>query len=246
MSASHRLAGGLCIFSHAAGRKYWLVPAAQITAAPATRSRPGNGVRTLPHPLQSHASLRSPFKKPQRDQSVNMQRTDKYPRITRWLHRITALTMIFMIALGWYLSVMQYESPSYNILRQLHRTLGLLLFPLGLAHAAAYTCLPRPAFSAHLKTWEKKLAKLVHLFLLYVVIAIPVAGYFMSGDHLVILGKITIPAYIELTKDMRKIFFSLHEILAWATAAIVVLHAAAALKHQIVDKDISETPQTHS
>ena len=90
----------------------------------------------------------------------------RYPATIRWLHRIIALLMIFMIALGWYLSDMEYEHPDKAMLLQLHRTIGLSLFPLGLAHLWAYAYLPRPAFSAHLQPWEKTLAKLAHFFLL--------------------------------------------------------------------------------
>ncbi|HSC76500.1 MAG TPA: cytochrome b [Pseudomonadales bacterium] len=162
---------------------------------------------------------------------------EQYPLAIRWLHRIIALLMIGMIALGWYLSEMDYEAPDYIVLRQLHRTIGLALFPLGVAHLLAYSFLPRPALAANLKPWEKSLAKLVHMFLLYVVIAIPVAGYFMSGNKLVVLGDITVPALIELTKNLRSALFDIHESLAWTAAAIIGLHSAAALKHHFIDKD---------
>ncbi|HQQ62876.1 MAG TPA: cytochrome b [Pseudomonadales bacterium] len=166
-----------------------------------------------------------------------MSSIDKYPLTIRWLHRIIALCMIFMIALGWYLSETEYQSPTYNILRQLHRTVGILLLPLGIAHLLAYAILPRPALAAGMTRSEKALAKLVHMFLLYVVIAIPVAGYFMSGDHLILLGDVKIPAIIPLTKDLRSVFFEVHETLAWTAAAVIGLHLVAALKHHLLDKD---------
>ncbi|HQQ73796.1 MAG TPA: cytochrome b [Pseudomonadales bacterium] len=162
---------------------------------------------------------------------------EKYPLTIRCLHWLIALLMIGMITLGWCLSEMDYEAPSYVVLRQLHRTVGLTLFPLGIAHFLAYAFLPRPAFAIDLKPWEKSLAKLVHIFLLYVVIAIPVAGYLMSGDKLVILGDITVPQFFELTKDLRKTLFEVHETLAWTAAAIISLHIAAALKHHFIDKN---------
>jgi cytochrome b561 len=166
-----------------------------------------------------------------------MDKLMRYPLVIRWLHRIIALAIMFMIVLGWYLSTMEYDHPDYGVLRQLHRTVGLGLFPLGIAHLLAYAYLPRPALSAGLKQWERLLARLVHMFLLYVVIAIPVAGYLMSGDSLVILGEISVPALFDLPKDIRKVIFGLHELLAWMTAAAVGLHAAAALKHHFIDKD---------
>ena len=161
----------------------------------------------------------------------------KYPLTTRWLHRIIAVLIFGMIGLGWYIGTLDYESADYQQLRQLHRTIGLVLFPLGLAQLAAYLWLPRPALSATLQPWEKRLARLVHCFLLCVVIAIPVAGYLMSGDKLVILGDITVPALVVLPKTVRSTLFDIHELLAWTTAALATLHALAALKHHFIDKD---------
>lgn len=160
----------------------------------------------------------------------------KYPLLTRWLHRIVALLMIVMICLGWYVSGLDYEHPDYQFLRQLHRTIGLALFPLGLAHLYAFACLPRPEM-VPMTPNQYLLAKLVHFFLLYVVIAIPVAGYLMSGDNLVILGGYKVPMLFELSKGIRKTLFEIHETLAWGAAAVIALHAAAALKHHFIDKD---------
>lgn len=166
-----------------------------------------------------------------------MNTVTKYPLSIRWLHRIIALLMIGMIVLGWYLSELEKDNPLIKELLPVHRSIGLLLFPLGLAHLLAYAYLPRPAFAAGLKPWEKSLAKLVHMFLLYVVVAIPVAGYFMSGDHLTVLAGINIPPVIELSKDLRKDLFEVHETLAWIAAAVIGLHVVAALKHHFIDKD---------
>jgi cytochrome b561 len=166
-----------------------------------------------------------------------MQAITKYPLTIRWLHRIIALLIIFMIALGWYVSTLDYEDINYQFLRQLHRTVGLALFPLGIAQIVAYTTLPRPALAPTLKTWERRLAKLTHMFLLYVVIAIPVAGYLMSGEQLIVLGDYKIPVFPQLSKGIRSTLFDVHEMFAWATAALATLHAVAALKHHFIDKD---------
>lgn len=162
---------------------------------------------------------------------------EKYPLFTRWLHRIIALLIITMIALGWYVSELDYEAPAYQFLRQLHRTIGLALFPLGLAHIYAYAFLPRPALAPTLKRHEVVLAKLAHMFLLYVVVAIPVAGYLMSGDDLVILGGYKVPALVIFSKNLRSTLVEVHENFAWVTACVVAVHAGAALKHHFIDKD---------
>lgn len=161
----------------------------------------------------------------------------RYPWQLRVLHWLIAVAMLGMIGFGWWLSDMDYENPVYPVLRQWHRTVGLCLLPLGLLNLLAYAVLPRPAFSASLTPRQHLLARLVHYFLLYVVIAIPVAGYFMSGDKLVIVGDITVPAVVNLPKAVRSTLFEVHATLAWTTLALASLHAAAALKHHFIDKD---------
>ena len=168
---------------------------------------------------------------------AGMKTVEKYPLVIRWLHRIIALLIIFMIALGWYISTLDYENINYQFLRQLHRTVGLALFPLGIAQLAAYVMLPRPALAPTLKTWERRLAKFTHMYLLYVVIAIPVAGYFMSGEQLVVLGDYKIPVFLQFSKGIRSTLFEVHEMFAWATAGFAALHAVAAFKHHFIDKD---------
>ena len=166
-----------------------------------------------------------------------MLTVEKYPSTIRWLHRIIALLIVGMIVLGWYISTLDYENINYQFLRQLHRTVGLALFPLGIAQLVAYTTLPRTALVPTLTTLERRMAKFTHMFLLYVVIAIPVAGYLMSGDQLVVLGDYKIPVFPQLSKSIRSTLFEVHEMFAWATAALATLHAVAAFKHHFIDKD---------
>jgi len=161
----------------------------------------------------------------------------RYPWQLRVLHWLIALLILGMIGFGWYLSEMDYENPMLPMLRQWHRTVGLCLFPLGLLNLWAYTVLPRPPFPATMPARQQLLARLVHSVLLYVVIAIPVAGYFMSGDKLVIVGDITVPAWVVFPKAVRSALFEVHETLAWTTLVLALLHAAAAIKHHVVDKD---------
>ena len=69
------------------------------------------------------------------------------------------------------------------------------------------------------------------------VIAIPVAGYLMSGDKLLVLGDTAVPQLLELNKGLRKTLFGVHETLAWIAAFVIGLHVVGALKHHFIDKD---------
>lgn len=160
----------------------------------------------------------------------------QYPLLMRTLHSLIATLVIAMIIMGWTLSEMDHEAAIKPTLKELHRTIGLLLFPLGLAQLSAYLVLLKPAF-VPMPHWQATAARLVHWFLLAAVITIPVLGYFMSGDKLLVLGGWTVPALIDLPKELRKTLFEAHEFLAYTTAAVVGLHVAGALKHHFIDRD---------
>jgi cytochrome b561 len=166
-----------------------------------------------------------------------MQEVTRYPLTLRVLHWLIASALMCMVAMGWYISELGYEHPDYMGLLQAHRTVGLCLFPLGVMHLIAYATLPRPPFSASVIGAQRLLARLMHYFLLYVTIAIPVAGYLMSGDKLTVLGNATVPALVVLSKALRSTLFEVHATLAWTTAVMAVLHAGAAVRHHLVDKD---------
>ena len=161
----------------------------------------------------------------------------KYPFLIRALHRVIAVLIIGMIVFGWYLSELDSKDPLVTQLLPWHRTIGLLLFPLGVAQIVAYLSMARPALAATLKPWERQLAKVVHILLLGVVVVIPAAAYLMSGERLVVVGGVQLPDLLGLSKDTRSFFFEVHETLAYCTAFLAALHAAAALKHHFIDKD---------
>ena len=161
----------------------------------------------------------------------------KYPVLLRCLHWVIAACIITMIALGWRMSELGYEATGYQVLYRWHGTIGLLLLPLGVAQLIAYSMLPRPALAANIQGWSRVLARFVHLFLLYAVVALPVAGYFMSGKYIVLIDGTSVPPIIDLSRTITKALFDIHVQLAWTVAAVVALHAAAALKHHFIDKD---------
>jgi cytochrome b561 len=91
------------------------------------------------------------------------------------------------------------------------------------------------------KPWEISVAHfLQHVF--YILIAlIGVAGYLVStskGKGIDFFNGFEVPAVLgEMEESTADLFASAHEILAYVLAALVILHAAAAVKHHFIDKD---------
>ena len=67
-----------------------------------------------------------------------------------------------------------------------------------------------------------------------------ITGYLIStadGRALEVFNWFSIPATISGIEHQEDIAGDIHEILAFSLIAIVVLHAAGAIKHHVIDKD---------
>ena len=77
--------------------------------------------------------------------------------------------------------------------------------------------------------------------LLYVLFfAVPLVGWAFSsaaGFPVVWFGVLPLPDFVPVDKALAAAIKPWHERLAWLMALLVLLHLAAALKHQFIDRD---------
>jgi cytochrome b561 len=86
---------------------------------------------------------------------------------------------------------------------------------------------------------ERLAAKLGHLALYGLMIAIPIDGILMSqygGREINVFGFI-MPIMVEKNDAMKAIFKEGHEVLGWGLALLLLAHVAAALRHRFILKD---------
>jgi len=91
--------------------------------------------------------------------------------------------------------------------------------------------------------WEAILAHAVHGLLYLAMLAVPLAGYLMEsawsgGQPIDMFGLFHFPA-LPFAQDKHlaeEVFGEAHEILAYSLLALLALHVAGALKHQLLDK----------
>ena len=88
--------------------------------------------------------------------------------------------------------------------------------------------------------WQRHAAHASH-FLLYVLFfATPIAGWLFSsatGLQVVYFGVLPIPDLIGRSKEAAHVLRAVHQWLAYTLAAVVAIHAGAALRHHFVDRD---------
>lgn len=83
-------------------------------------------------------------------------------------------------------------------------------------------------------------ARANHILLYLLILILPLSGWLMSsakGVPTVYFGVLLIPDAVAKDKQLGENLEEVHELLAYALAILVVIHIAAALKHQFIDRD---------
>jgi cytochrome b561 len=156
---------------------------------------------------------------------------------TRIVHWAMAVAIVGMYALGLWMVDLNYYSPYYQSAPDLHRSVGMLLLFVLIARFGWRLVNDKPG-DEELSPVERYGARIVHWGFYPLLLALMVSGYFMStadGRPIEVFGWFSVPALVQ-DKPMEKTAGEIHELLADITMFIVILHAAASLKHQFYDR----------
>lgn len=167
----------------------------------------------------------------------------RYDAVAVTLHWVTALCIIAMIPLGFFMGDLpiSIRFDAYAV----HKSLGLTVLGLSIFRLIWRLLNPPPALPAGMKPYERMLAKTTHWLFYALIVAMPLSGWLMvsaSRKYPTVyfwLGEvpfIPMPMGIDgkATSDM---FRQYHELLAYGALVLIVLHVGAALKHHLVLKD---------
>jgi cytochrome b561 len=165
---------------------------------------------------------------------------NEFGALTRLLHWIIGLLIIFLIWLGWYMVDLSFFDPWYNSTLAWHKALGMIVLALAVIKIGWQLYSPAPALGGELKPWERAAARGMHRLLIGMMILIPLTGYFIStsdGKPVEIFGWFSVPAVMKISEPTRDLAIDAHFYLAYATVLLVIGHAGAAFKHQFVNRD---------
>ncbi len=165
--------------------------------------------------------------------------TTRYGTAAIALHWIVALLIIANLALGLY-TVEMPLSPEKLRNFSWHKWVGVTVFFLAALRLIWRLRHPAPALPPTMKTWERKAAHGSHVLLYLLFFATPLSGWLFSsasGFQTVYLGVLPIPDLLANNKELAEVLKVAHHWLAGALAALVAVHALAALKHHFVDRD---------
>lgn len=170
-----------------------------------------------------------------------MDTSQKFSRTTIVLHWLVAATIIGLIALGIYM----VETESWQ-LYHIHKSIGLLAFAAILARLAWRwrNGLPRPV--RPMSRIEHVTATVAHVVLLVLTVVLPLSGMLYSGasgNGFGIFGWELFPSRysagqaVPFSARWSDLGQAMHGYLGYLLLALIVLHAAAAFKHHLIDQD---------
>lgn len=124
---------------------------------------------------------------------------------------------------------------------QLHKSVGVLLLAL-VALRLGVRLATRAPDARHASPTVQRAAKMVQALLYTLMITLPTTGWLLASSAViglttVVFGIFPLPDLVARDPILAAWFGWLHEMLAWALAGLALLHAAAALKHHVIDRD---------
>lgn len=178
----------------------------------------------------------------------------RYTSVAIVLHWTTALLVIAMVPMGWWMVDAINEPASQQTAYQafqLHKSIGFAILALTLARLAWRLTHPTPALPSGMRWWEVFLARATHVCFYGILVALPLTGWiYVSTGWAAALdrplsvatswfGLFTVPHLpgIEGQRDVAFGAIGAHELLVWAGIVLLALHVGAALKHQFIDRD---------
>lgn len=155
------------------------------------------------------------------------------------LHWLMAALIFAAFPLGIYMHDLPL-SPAKLQLYSYHKWLGITVLGLLLLRLLWRLRHAPPPLPAHLPAWQQRASQLTHHLLYLLMFAVPMSGWLMSsakGFKTVWLGVLPLPDLVEKNKALGVALAELHEGLNILLLALVVLHLAAVVKHQFINRD---------
>lgn len=159
------------------------------------------------------------------------------------LHWLLGLALMGLFGLGVYMADLPF-SPSRLKLYNWHKWTGVALLALSLVRLLWRLTHRPPALPESMVQampgWQKLAHHGTHLALYALFFAVPLSGWAYSsaaGFPIMFLGLIPLPDFVPVSEPLADLLKPVHATLAFTLAGLVLVHVAAAIKHQWVDGD---------
>ncbi len=166
--------------------------------------------------------------------------TTRYGLISILVHWLVAIIIIGLFIVGYWMVGLTYYSEWYRIAPHWHKSIGILLAFMMLFRLAWRCFSPTPAAISTHKPWERIASHLTHILLYILIFLVLISGYLIStadGRGIMVFNWFEIPSLGTFIINQESIAGNIHRYAAYSLIGLAVLHAIAAIKHHVIDKD---------
>jgi len=165
--------------------------------------------------------------------------SSRYGSVTQIFHWLTAVLVLAAFILGPGGSELRVYLPARDFERQMHETLGLLVFALTFLRVLWRVMDKQPA-PVEMPPWMHLMSKAAHGGLYLLLLAVPVSaivGAWLQGHPLTLLGGIEVAPKLAMSHDLGTTIAEIHTWLGDLILWVAGLHAVAAIYHHVLLKD---------
>ncbi len=162
----------------------------------------------------------------------------RYGAVAIAFHWALALAIVGAFSMGVYMSDLPF-SPQRLKYYNWHKWAGVTILALS-ALRLLWRLTHRPPADLPAPAWQRAAAHATHWGLYALFFAVPLVGWAYSsaaGFPIVWFGVLPLPDFVSPDKALAEAIKPWHGYLAYTLAALVLMHIAAALKHQFIDRD---------
>ena len=155
------------------------------------------------------------------------------------LHWVAGTFIVGNLAFGLYMVDLPL-SPAKLKYYSWHKWAGVTIFLLSAARLLWRLAHPAPPLPETMPAWQRAAANASHHLLYLLFFAAPLTGWLFSsaaGFQTVYFSVLPIPDLLGKDKELADVLKLVHRFANYTLAALVVVHAAAAIKHHVVDGD---------
>ena len=159
------------------------------------------------------------------------------------LHWLLTLALVGIFSVGLYMADLPF-SPQRLKLYNWHKWAGVTILMLSAVRLLWRLTHKPPALpesvTMDMRGWQVTTHQATHMSMYALFFIVPLVGWAYSsaaGFPIVLFGMLPLPDFVSASKPLAELIKPWHQISAFALAGLVLLHAAAAIKHHFIDKD---------
>ncbi len=170
-----------------------------------------------------------------------MTDTGRYVAPARWLHWLTAASILVILVAGFWMTFFEPEDEALKFrLYNIHESFGVTVFVLVLARLWVRWRNPPPPLPRGMPALMRLAAALNHAALYVLLLVQPVVGFLGTnawGFPLTWFGLVPIPSPLGRHETLAPVLSQLHWFGAVAMLVLLAMHVGAVIHHTLIRKD---------